>query len=1646
MQVSLTPDNKAIISGNEFVTYRELDKRSNQIAHHLISMGLIPGDYVGICLERSVNMVISVLGVLKSGCAYLPLDPSFPTERLSFMFQDSGARILISQESDLSKKEHFLTDLTILIDKEIQTLEKYSDSRPDIQITNDSLAYLIYTSGSTGKPKGVKVHHQAVVNFLNSMKKKPGFNDKDRLLAVTTLSFDISVLELFLPLSFGGELIISSEDEIFDGQKIAFLLDKHDITIMQGTPATWSVLIGTGWRGKKNLKALCGGETLTSNLAGQLLPKVGELWNMYGPTETTVWSTCFQVKDKVSSILVGKPIDNTAIYILDEYNKILSFGNKGEVGIGGTGVAKGYHNRPELTREKFIKLKNGEIIYKTGDQGKFLEDGNIQLFGRIDEQLKLRGVRIEPEEIETLLSDIKGIIEAVVKVHHFEENDDRLVAFLHIDNEFRMTDNEISGMLTTKLPGFMIPDFYQNIRNFPRMPNGKINRKALVFENKEFCRATERSHELFSEAEKRLLNIWGSILRTENISKSDNFFEIGGNSLLAIRLINRIREEFGINLLFNALLINPMLDQLSNYLDNQVKGSIKLIELIHLPGTDHLPLTKNQKRIWLVTKLQPDIPTYIITLTYKLEGCLDRNIFQRSLELLFQRHHVLFTVISEDGDEPYCKIREQEVKVNYLDYSELEEGKKETSVMDFLDSESVRIFDLITGPLYRLFLIYTGNFTFYFHISVHHIIFDGWSWPIFLNDLGEIYNSLAEGKELLMQDLSYQQYDYAYWESQSGQLNFDETQINYWKHTLTDVTPFLNFPYDFLHKAYSSGRGGHENIQLTQTLSDKLRETSKEENISLFGILLGVYAIMLQKYSGEEDICIGTPIASRPHSELENILGMFVNTLVIRLKFERNYTFREFLRITQKTLSEALAHQDLPFDNVVEIINPVRSVNINPLFQLSFVWQNNLNVPLKLKGVKSQYIIGQGGTSVFDLTMYMWENGDIIEGLIEYNSDLLRRETIIRFKDNFLALAGRLSEKNDAPLSSIPIISEEEQQLVLGFAGKQVPYPKEKTIVQLFEEQVRNNPDKTAVVFKESSLTYRELNYRTNQLAGTLRKIGIKQNKPVGILVDKSIEMIVGILGILKAGGTYLPIDPEYPNQRVNFIVKESDCSVFLTQRKYMGVPVKGVTMLDLNSPYIYRGKKEDIESINSSSDLAYIMYTSGTTGVPNGSMIRQYSVVRLVRNTDYIKLSPEDRILLTGAIVFDSTTFEIWGSLLNGATLHIVEKDTILSPEKLGEELLKNEITILWLTSPLFTHIAEVRTDIFSKLKYLLVGGDVLSAQHINKVRKDNPLLKVINGYGPTENTTFSTTFLIERDFEHNIPIGNPINNSTVFIFDKYLNYQPIGVVGEIYVGGDGLSAGYLNREDFNRSRFIVNPHKPGERLYKTGDFGKWLPDGNIEFHGRIDNQIKIRGFRVELGEIESVISDLEGVKETVVKPLKMENGDYRLAAFLNVTESFVTDLNELRHKVRVILPSYMLPSAYKFLHGFPQTISGKTNREALVFDTGELEVMEERCNELLTGTEEAVYEIWSAVLKTKNISINDNFFEIGGNSLLSITIMSKIKSIFNIDLSLRVFFDSPRIKNIAEVIDVSLAKTAKESNSGKKNNLYSRIKSGEL
>ena len=1046
-------------------------------------------------------------------------------------------------------------------------------------------------------------------------------------------------------------------------------------------------------------------------------------------------------------------------------------------------------------------------------------------------------------------------------------------------------------------------------------------------------------------------------------------------------------------------------------------------KIIHLTDFTNLPLSSNQKRLWIIVQQDNFDPSYNIQLAYHLEGEINIGIFNKSLKLLFDRQHTLFSVFKQNNGVPYISIIPRQVAVELIDYSDLPIKSGREKILSFAGEQSRIPFDIGNGPLYRLFLLKEAAQSYFFCFTVHHLIFDGFSRRLFVQELSRIYSNLILGVDDTIEPLRFHSYDFAALEKEELSPEKEKDLIIYWKDTLKGCPPELTFPRDFIRSNNPTRLGSKETFQIPREYSQKLRMFCQETDATVFNTLLSILGIFFNKYTGVNDICIGIPVSNRRSASSFRIFGFFVNTLPVRFMINEKNNFKEHIDYSTEVFKKANQYSQLPFDRIVNLLQPERVPGLNPFFQVCFSWINNFTIPMDLGGITGKRITVPDGVSSFDITFFMWENGDFIEGEIEYNTDIFKPETIIRLRDNFLTLVKRLLENPDNSIGSVPMISDEEKAMIDGFNDTRTDYPKDKTIIQLFEEQVDLYPDKKAVVFKDSSLTYSQLNENSNQLAHVLRKLKVSANDPVGLMTDKSVDMIVGIFGILKAGGAYVPLDPEYPEQRKKFIIKDSGCKILVTRDKYNGETFDGIANVNLDSLNSYHNDNSNPENINVSSDLAYIIYTSGTTGVPKGTLIPQKGVVRLVRNTNYVDFTSEDRVLQTAAIVFDASTEEIFGALLNGATLFIVDKETILDPKEFKNVLEKNNITIADISTALFTQIAESNSDVFSKLKNLILGGDVLSAPHANKVRKINPQLTVVNAYGPTENSCNSTTYKIDRDFDNNVPIGKPISNSTAYIFDKNMSYQPIGIIGEIYVGGDGLSKGYLNRDDLNKTSFVNHPYFPSSRLYKTGDLGRWLPDGNIEFHGRIDTQIKIRGFRIELEGIEAVLSEIEGINQAMVKPIEINANDIRLVAFLDISSGSSINLNEVKDLIKNKLPGYMIPSIFKTVNGFPVTINGKIDREALTIDLSEIS-KEEKTFDIkeLTPTQQKIKKIWQDLIKTESIGINDNFFNAGGTSLLAIWAVDKIEKEFKVSLSLRMFFDSPEIQSLAELIDIKL------------------------
>ncbi|NEO43705.1 MAG: amino acid adenylation domain-containing protein, partial [Moorea sp. SIO4A3] len=1449
----------------------------------------------------------------------------------------------------------------------------------------------------------------------------------------TTLSFDIFGLELYLPLITGARLVIISREIATDGILLAQSLDNYQVTTMQATPATWRLLLTAGWTGKKQLKIICGGEALDIILAKELLKNSKQVWNLYGPTEATIWSALAQVDTKLSGsfVPIGKAINNTTIYILDSHLQPVPIGVPGELYIGGDGLARGYLNRQELTSEKFISnpfcSSNSQRLYKTSDLARYLPDGNIEFIGRIDNQVKIRGFRIELGEIEAVLSTHPHIQQTIVIATEDLSGNKRLVAYYVSENE-SLTTNQLREFLKQKLPDYMVPSAFVTLDTLPLTPNGKVDRKGLPAPDGVFTRVEEYVAPR-TPTEEIIANIFGNLLGVQDVGIHDNFFEIGGHSLLATQLISQLRVTFNREIPLRQVFESPTIaliePKLTQLLTTENQLSLPLIQ----PRTDseQLPLSSAQERLWFLNQLEGSSATYNIPGALRITGNLAINALEQALSEIINRHEVLRTSFPTVNGTPIQVIHpESTININVVDLQQHPDQERETILKEQVEREATTPFDLEVAPLIRCKLWQLDTTEYVLVLTMHHIVSDGWSMGILIEELSSLYQASCASAPSPLPELAIQYADFALWQRQWLSEKILNTQLNYWKEALLGAPELLQLPTDLPRPHVMSYRGSSESFSLTAELTEKLQQLSRNSGSTLFMTLEAAFATLLYRYSGQFDILIGTPIANRNRHEIEALIGFFVNTLVLRTRFEDNPNFSELLKQVRETTLIAYEHQDVPFEQVVEALQPQRSLSHSPLFQVMFVLQNAPMGTLDLPGLSLSQLNQDSTIAKFDLTLSMMETELGLVGTWEYNTDLFDRSTIARMTTHFQNLLSAIVDNPQLRVGELPLLSEgERHQLLVEWNDTANEYPKDKCIHQLFEEQVEKRPDAIAVVFDQQQLTYHQLNQRANQLAHHLQNLGVGAEVLVGICVERSIQMVVGLLGILKAGGAYVPLDPNYPHQRLSYMLEDSGVEVLLTQQSLLESPSHKTQMVCLDSDWgaIEQHSGENIEVEVTSDNLAYVIYTSGSTGQPKGVAIEHCSVCNLaLAQRNLFDLEPTSRVLQFASISFDASVSEIVMAVTSGAMLILGTASELMPGDDLKQIL--HQCCVTHVTLPP-SALAVLPTDELPALSQIIVAGEACSLELAHQWSVGR---RFFNAYGPTESTVCATVAQI-RDSSEKITIGHPISNTQIYILDKHLQPLPIGVPGELYIGGDGLARGYLNRPELTSEKFITNPfsNSKSQRLYKTGDLVRYLQDGNIEFIGRIDNQVKIRGFRIELGEIESVLSTHPQIQQSVVIATEDIHDNKRLVAYV-VSESESLSTNQVREFLKQKLPDYMVPSAFVTLENLPLTPNGKVDRKSLpapdgVF-TSAVEYVAPR-----TPTEEIIANIFTNVLGMPDVGIHDNFFEIGGHSLLATQVVSRIQQAFEHKLMLQAFFESPTIAGIAQSIEV-LRKIAKDQN----------------
>jgi len=1621
-QTRRTPDAIAVIFEDQRLTYGELNERATRLAHHLQGLGVGPEVLVGLMMERSIEMLIGLLGILKAGGAFVPLDPAYPRERLALMLDDARLRVIVINK--IFQETFPARELKLVcLDSDWETIARASPAHVSSEVRSDNLAYVLYTSGSTGKPKGVQVPHSALVNFLTSMREQPGLPADSLLLAVTSLSFDIALLELLLPLIVGARVELISSARTADAAWIRERIRQSGATAMQATPVTWQMLVEAAGEELSGLKALCGGEALSRELANRLLGRGAVLWNLYGPTETTIWSTIYKVEKDHGSVSIGRPIANTQIYVLDEYLNCVPVGVTGELYIGGVGVARGYVGRAAETSEKFIPDPFSEAagmrLYRTGDLARYWPDGNLEFLGRMDQQVKIRGHRIELGEIEAALGSYPGVQGVVVLAREEETGSKRLVAYVVSHEEQAPTVSELGKYLKQKLPEYMMPSAFMLLDELPLTPNGKIDRKALPAPEQGRPELAELYVAPQTAVEEIVGGIWAEVLQVEQVGVHDNFFELGGHSLLATQVISRVREAFGVEVALRQLFERPTVAGLAQSVEEekQAGAGVERAALARVSRAEPLPLSFAQQRLWFLDQLEPGSTVYNMATAVRLEGQLNLRALEQTLRAVVERHEILRTSFSTIAGEPVQEIgKEAAVGLPLIDLSEQTESEREAAAERHIREEAQRPFELASGPLLRATLLKLSAEEHLLLLTMHHIITDGWSMGVLVREVTALYGGFTAGEPAMLEELAIQYADYAAWQRQWLRGEVLEQQLSYWREQLHGAPAVLELPTDYLRPAVLSFRGAVASFTLNKELSESLKELSRREGVTLFMTLLAAFQVLLSRYTNQSDIVVGSPIANRAHAETEGLIGFFVNTLALRTDLSGVPTFRELLKRVREVALGAYAHQEIPFEKLVEELQPERALNRQPLFQVMLVMQNAPRPVLELGEVRLSGVELAHQTAKFDLTLELGESAQGLRGTFEYNTDLFAEATIRRLVGHWEVLLGAIVKDAEQRITELPLLTAgEEHELLLEWNETARDYPADQCLHQLFEEQVERAPEQAALVFEGEQLSYRELNGRANQLAHHLQGLGVGPEVLVGVMMERSVEMVVAVLGILKAGGAYVPLDPEYPQERLSFMLEDANISVLVTQARLaleLSADQVRVVCLDSDQAELAHESAENPVSEVSVGNLAYVIYTSGSTGQPKGVLIRHQGVCNVIAaSIQGFDVGPGSRVLQLASLSFDASVLEMWLALLSGSTLYLVNQELVFSGVGLTKLLSEQAINLIALAPSLLDTIAA---EHLPELSTIIVGGETCSVETAARWSVGR---RFFNAYAPTEATIYATAWEYKEHYRHGVPVGEPIANTETYILDSRQGAVPVGVAGEIHIGGVGVARGYLNHPDLTAERFIPHPFstEPGARLYRTGDLARYLPDGNIEFLGRSDHQVKIRGHRIELGEIEAVLGQHPDVFETVVVAREEIEGDKQLVAYVVLNEQPPPAPSELRGYLKEKLPQYMIPSAFLVLEKMPLTANGKVDRKALPAPDANRPELAELYVAPGTAVEEIVAGIWAEVLKLERIGIYDNFFELGGHSLLATQIISRAREAFQVELPLRQLFEQPTVAGLS-------------------------------
>ncbi|MFJ8630152.1 non-ribosomal peptide synthase/polyketide synthase [Streptomyces sp. NPDC093568] len=1648
-RVALAPGAEAVVAGGESLSYGELDARAEGLARLLVERGAGAERFVAVALPRSVDLVVALLAVWKAGAAYLPLDTEYPAERLAYMLEDADPVLLLTTTELTSVLPQELAVPCVLLD-ERDTVDALSRPTDGGQLNRPALvnpAYVIYTSGSTGRPKGVVVPQAPLVNFLVAMRDRFELAAGDRLLAVTTVGFDIAGLELFVPLLSGASVVVAERDVVRDPVALCGLVRSSRASVMQATPSLWRAVLAEDASVLAGVRVLVGGEALPADLAEVLAETAASVVNLYGPTETTIWSTAWPVTSgRARRPRIGRPIANTQVYVLDRALRPVPAGVPGELYIAGEGVVRGYHGRSGLTSERFVADPYGPAgarMYRTGDLVRWTADGELEYLSRVDDQVKLRGFRIELGEIEAVLAGMDRVAQAAVLVREDRPGDKRLVAYLVPEARHEQPSlTALRDHASAQLPDYMVPSAFVILDAFPLTPNGKLDRRALPAP--DYGPQTGSGRAPRSPREEILCTLFAEVLGVDAVTIDDDFFALGGHSLLATKLVSRIRTVLGAELAVRQLFEASTVARLATALDTSAAARGRVVRAAR-PA--RVPLSHTQQRLWFLQHLEGPSDAYNVPVSLNLTGPLDTEALRQALADVVERHESLRTVVVEDsaGTAHQVVLSADQVRVpltvECLASDEEVDGRMRRAAGYVFDLASevplrVSLFEVEGDTERRALLLLT-----------HHIASDAWSRGILIRDLVAAYAArTTTGETPDWAPLPVQYADYSLWQREVLGSDDDpgseaSRQLAYWKDALADLPEELSLPFDRPRPAVASYRGDRVTFELPEAVYERLVQVGRDHQASLFMVLQTALAALLTRLGAGTDIPLGTPIAGRTDDALDDLVGFFVNTLVLRTDTSGDPTYAELIDRVRAECLAAYAHQDLPFERLVEAVNPERSLSRHPLFQTMLSFDNSGRAEARA-GLDGLSVGGRplgAPAAKFDLSFELAEHlagpgrAAGLSCALDYSTDLFDRGTAQSIADRFVRVLTALAEDPHRRLGETEILDpEERRRMLVEWNDTAVEHLDRTPVHVLFEERAAADPAAVAVVSDEVRLTYGELNARANRLAHRLLRLGVGRESRVAVFQERSADLVVSTLAVLKAGGVYVPIDPQQPASRSEFILRDTGAVALLTDRDPGDLPFAvDARVLRVGPGADLSGEDDTNPGISTDAEqLVYVMYTSGSTGTPKGVANTHHNVVHLAADR-YWRSGRHERVLMHSPYAFDASTFEIWTPLLTGGTV-VAAPAGCLDAADLAAVISGHGVTGLFVSAGLFRVLAEERPECFRGVREIWAGGDVVSPTAVRRVLEACPDTIVANEYGPTETTVFSTVNQLrdpQEVPEAVVPIGRPLWNTRVHVLDERLRPVPVGVPGELYIAGSGVARGYLGRAGLTAQRFVADPFAgAGERMYRTGDVVRWLSDGRLEFLGRVDDQVKLRGFRIEPGEVEAVLAGRPEVSQAAVVLREDRPGDKRLVAYVVAGAGGPADPDALRAHVAATLPEYMVPSAVVPLDTLPLTLNGKLDRRALPApdygaDTGRRGPRTER--------EKVLCGLFAEVLGLAEVGVDDGFFDLGGDSIMSIQLVSRARRA-GLELSVRDVFEQRTVAALAEVVTESSGTVVEEPGAG--------------